>query len=198
MYWPPSTLVPKCHPLVDEIEKNVDEYFLKRWNFPDEKSRQKYRLSGFSRGTCMCFPLSKDDRMEIACWFLTALFLIDGKSPGGQPTPPPTWADTRAASGLRRLCHTDELETMSFETGAAYCDKLMLIAREKAEPDRAVPAEVVFHEVWPALRAKDRVMADAMLDPTYELMLAQTDKIRLRQMGLGEYIEYRERDIGKA
>ena len=87
MYWPPSTLVAKCHPLVDEIEKRVDKYFLARWGFPDEKSRQKYLLSGFARGTCMCFPLSKDDRMELACRFLTALFLIDGEFPGMLPLP---------------------------------------------------------------------------------------------------------------
>lgn len=87
---------------------------------------------------------------------------------------------------------------MSFEAGAAYCDKLMLVARAKAEPDRNVPAEVVFSEVWPALRERDRAMADGMLNPTYELMRAQTDKIRLTKMGLGEYLEYRERDIGKA
>ena len=87
---------------------------------------------------------------------------------------------------------------MSFEAGRAYCDKLMLIARGKAGPDRSVAAERVFHELWPTMRAHDREMTDAMLDPVYELMVAQTDKVRLTKMSIGEYLEYRERDIGKA
>lgn len=80
MYWPPSNLVAQCHPLVDQIEATVNEYMLKEWDFPDEKSRQKYILSAFPRGTCMCFPLCKDDRMEFACRLLTVLFLIDGET----------------------------------------------------------------------------------------------------------------------
>lgn len=93
---------------------------------------------------------------------------------------------------------TDILEHMSFEEGVAYNDRLMPIARGEAQPDRSVPMECIFYDLWNSMRAHDRELTDEMLKPVFELMQAQTDKIRGRNMGLGEYMEYRERDIGKS
>ena len=75
---PPSNLIPLCHPLVEEVTKEVDGYFLEHWPFPNERSRKKFVNAGFSRVTCLYFPKSLDDRIHFACRLLTVLFLIDG------------------------------------------------------------------------------------------------------------------------
>ncbi|KAL8776198.1 MAG: hypothetical protein Q9203_006508 [Teloschistes exilis] len=48
------------------------------------------------------------------------------------------------------------------------------------------------------MRAHNRELADTVLEPTFLFMRAQTDNVRLRKMRLGEYLEYRDKDVGKA
>jgi aristolochene synthase len=48
------------------------------------------------------------------------------------------------------------------------------------------------------MRAHDRELADEILEPTFTFMRAQTDRARLSMKELGKYLEYRERDVGKA
>lgn len=48
------------------------------------------------------------------------------------------------------------------------------------------------------MRAHDRYLADEILEPTFTFMRAQTDRARLNMKELGQYLEYRERDVGKA
>ena len=48
------------------------------------------------------------------------------------------------------------------------------------------------------MRAHDKELADAVLEPTFTFMRAQTDKSRMSMTELGQYLEYREKDVGKA
>lgn len=75
----PSDLTALCHPDVDEVTRDVDDWFLKNWAFPDQKTRQKFVAAGFSRVTCLYFPKALEARIRSACKLLTILFLIDGK-----------------------------------------------------------------------------------------------------------------------
>ena len=75
---PQSHWEPLCHPLEQEVSKEVDGYFLEHWPFPDDKARKKFLAAGFSRVTCYYFPKALDDRIHFACRLLTVLFLIDG------------------------------------------------------------------------------------------------------------------------
>ena len=70
-----------CHPQEAAVTSEVDGYFLAKWKFPNEKARQNFVKAGFSKVTCLYFPLAKDDRIHFACRLLTLLFLIDGKDP---------------------------------------------------------------------------------------------------------------------
>ena len=79
---PPSLFQYKCHRLVDQVSKEVDEWFLEDWKFENESSRRRFVAAGFSRVTCLYFPMALDDRIHFACRLLTILFLIDGKIPG--------------------------------------------------------------------------------------------------------------------
>lgn len=48
------------------------------------------------------------------------------------------------------------------------------------------------------MRAHDKYLADEVLEPVFTFMRAQTDKARLKINELGQYLEYREKDVGKA
>ena len=75
---PATSLISKCHPLVELISSKVHKYFLERWKFQNEKAKQKFLAADFPRVTCLYFPEARDDRIEYACRLLSLLFLIDG------------------------------------------------------------------------------------------------------------------------
>ncbi|KAI0893383.1 Aristolochene synthase in complex with 12,13-Difluorofarnesyl diphosphate [Annulohypoxylon nitens] len=166
---PSSEWTAQIHPLHEKIIAEVDGYFLQYWPFPDAKARKKFVAAGFSRVTCLYFPKALDDRIHYACRLLTLLFLID-----------------------------DILEHMSLEDGRAYNDKLMPLFRGTVLPDRNVPVEWISYDLWESMRAQDKEMADEIMEPVFTFMRAQTDPARLTEMGLGQYLEYREADVGKA
>lgn len=87
---------------------------------------------------------------------------------------------------------------MSLEQGSAYNEKLIPISRGDVLPDRSVPVEYITYDLWESMRGHDRSMANEILEPVFVFMRAQTDRTRIRPMGLGSYLEYRERDVGKA
>ncbi|KAJ5870146.1 Aristolochene synthase from penicillium Roqueforti [Penicillium solitum] len=154
---------------MNTVSREVDEYFLHHWHFPDERARKKFIEAGFSRVTCLYFPLASDDRIKFACLLLTVLFLID-----------------------------DLLEEMSFADGKAYNENLMPICRGDVLPDRNIPVEYIMYDLWEQMRAHDKKLADEILEPTFTFMRAQTDNTRLKINELGQYLEYREKDVGKA
>ncbi|KAI9739473.1 MAG: hypothetical protein M1818_005161 [Claussenomyces sp. TS43310] len=166
---PPGIWSPLCQSRADEVIEEVDGYFLKHWNFPNEKARRVFVNAGFSRVTSLYFPKALDDRIHFACRLLTVLFLID-----------------------------DLLEDMSFEDGAAYNENLISISRGDVLPDRSIPAEYIMYDLWEAMRVHDKYLADEILEPTFTFMRAQTDRARLNMKELGQYLDYRERDVGKA
>jgi len=92
----------------------------------------------------------------------------------------------------------DMLEHMSLEEGEAYNQRLMDIAEGHVYPDRTIPAEYIFYDLWTSMRAQDLDMANQVLQDVFIFMRAQTDPARLKSMQLGEYFQYRERDVGKA
>lgn len=62
----------------------------------------------------------------------------------------------------------------------------------------SIPAEFIIYDLWESMRQHDRELADEVLEPTFEFMRSQTDKARLTIKELGEYLQYREKDVGKA
>ena len=182
---PPAILIPKIHPLEPQVTAEVEAYFIEHWPFPNGKAVQKFRDAGFSYVTCCYYPEALPDRIHFACRLLTLLFLIDGMTLPSSPN-----STTHQA--------TDILEHMSFESGKAYNEKLMPIARGDVLPDRNVPVEYITYDLWEMMRACDRKLADEILDPVFTFMRAQTDPSRKGNFGLGSYLQYREGDVGKA
>lgn len=52
----PSFFQPLCHPRVDEVTEEVDGYFLKHWDFPNEKARKKFVAAGFPASPVFTSP----------------------------------------------------------------------------------------------------------------------------------------------
>ncbi|KAI1848550.1 hypothetical protein JX266_005409 [Neoarthrinium moseri] len=86
---------------------------------------------------------------------------------------------------------------MSFAEGAAYNERLMPLARGTTLPDQSSPVEVMMYELWQSMRNVDKTLADEVLDPMFDFMRAQTNKVRATNMGLGQYLKYREDDVGQ-
>ncbi|KAI0537285.1 Aristolochene synthase in complex with 12,13-Difluorofarnesyl diphosphate [Xylaria digitata] len=166
---PVSDWTAQIHPLHEKVISEVDNFFLQHWPFPDERARGKFVAAGFSRVTCLYFPKALDDRIHYACRLLTLLFLVD-----------------------------DILEYMSLEDGRAYNYKLMPLFQGSSQPNRNVPVEWISYDLWESMRAHDRAMTDDIIEPVFTFMRAQTDATRLAEMGVGQYLEYREADVGKA
>lgn len=76
---PEPYLKPSWHRNIDQVIREVDQYFLDRWNFASEKERKKFVGAGLLRITCMYYPMADDDRIVSACKLLTILFLVDGE-----------------------------------------------------------------------------------------------------------------------
>ena len=70
----------------------------------------------------------------------------------------------------------------------------MLTFHEKG----SIPAEFIIYDLWESMREHDRELADEVLEPTFVFMRSQTDRARLHIKELGEYLQYREKDVGKA
>ncbi|EKG12703.1 hypothetical protein MPH_10171 [Macrophomina phaseolina MS6] len=193
---PPRYIQHKRHPLEEQTVAEVDGWFLQHWPFPSEKARKKFVAAGFSTVTCLYFPLALENRIHSACRLLTILFLIDGEHPH----------ITSSFCNFHQLLghiapdrqNADILEDMSFAAGKAYNDHLMPIMRGEVAPNKSIPCEWMMAEIWETMRRDDAVLADEILEPTFTFMRAQTDKTRMQITSLGQYLEYRERDVGRA
>lgn len=93
---------------------------------------------------------------------------------------------------------TDVLEDKSLEDGALYNERLILLSRGTDAPNRTIPVECITYDLWREMRDCDKELADEILEPVFTFMRAQTEKTRLDIKELGQYLEYRERDVGKA
>jgi aristolochene synthase len=91
----------------------------------------------------------------------------------------------------------DQLEFMSLQEGSAYNERLIAISRGTTRPDHSVPVEWITYDLWNDMRACDIELADDMKEPVFTFMRAQVDTKRLCVKALGEYLEYRERDVGQ-
>ncbi|KAI2615918.1 hypothetical protein GGR54DRAFT_611534 [Hypoxylon sp. NC1633] len=80
----------------------------------------------------------------------------------------------------------------------AYNGRLMPIIRGEEVPDRSVPVQNISYELWQSMRTHDQELADGILEPLFIFMRSQTDKRRAHKMSLGQYLEYRNKDIGQA
>lgn len=107
---PESIFVANCHPSVSQVSSEVDEYFLQHWNFPDTRSQKRFVKAGFSRVTCLYFPLSRNERIGYACRLLTLLFLIDGENENVSSTSPncelTSFQTCLRGCRLQRVLHT--------------------------------------------------------------------------------------------
>lgn len=70
--------------------------------------------------------------------------------------------------------------------------------RGDQKPDRSISVQAMMWDLWEGMRECDAALAEAVLEPTFVFMRAQTDRSRTSMRNLGGYLEYREGDVGKA
>ncbi|KAI0966357.1 Aristolochene synthase, partial [Xylaria arbuscula] len=165
----PSIFKLLCHASYSKIAPEINEYFLKHWNFRNDKSRKKFIAADYPRFVCLSYPLSSDDRIGFACRIITILFLID-----------------------------DEIDHMPIEVAEEYNERLILIAQGIQRPDLTIPAEWMMWDLWEDMRKHHGELTKTIEDPCFLFMRAQVDKTRLNLDDLSLYFQFREKDIGTA
>lgn len=181
----------QIHKNEPEVTAEVNDYFLKHWPFENERARMSFIAAGFPRVTCYYLPLALDNRIALACRLITLLFLIDGMLTSI------LYHDLAQSWILIYRVITDQLEFMSLEEGSAYNEHLIGISGGTTRPNHSIPVEWITYDLWNDMRACDIELADDMKEPVFAFMRAQVDTKRLCVKTLGEYLEYRERDVGQ-
>lgn len=164
----PTILEARKHPYTEEVVKQVNDFFLENWPFRTEKHKQRFVDEGYAWFVCVNCPLSLPERMHWGCRLLTTGFLID-----------------------------DVLDRMSVEEGVEHNTKVIECARGTLLPDRSSPAQWIMYDLFEDMRAVDKQLADELLQPTIDFLVAQADGNRMKPMTLKEYFEYRDADLGK-
>ncbi|KAL4900652.1 hypothetical protein BDW74DRAFT_182488 [Aspergillus multicolor] len=151
------------------VRKEFDTYFLKNWDFPDEKAETLFLNAGFSRVTCLYFPLAKDDRIHFPCRILTILFLID---------------------------HL--LQQMSAEAAEAYNAKLIPIARGEVLPDPTELADAVLEPSFAFMRAQADRVRESITELNQYLAYREDDASDSTITVSGQSLSGRPESMGRA
>lgn len=163
-----TILEARKHPNAVAVVNEVNDFFLQNWPFKTKKHAQRFVDEGYAWFVCINCPLSLDERVHWGCRLLTLGFLID-----------------------------DVLDRMSVEEGVDHNSKVIECARGNLLPDRNIPSQWIMYDLFEEMRAVDKQLADELLEPTIEFLVAQADGNRMKAMNLREYFEYRDADLGK-
>lgn len=69
----------RCHPLVDSLAREVNDWVLANWTFEHDQDKRRYIGFEISRAACLFIPFAEDNRIIYACKLFTILFLTDGE-----------------------------------------------------------------------------------------------------------------------
>ncbi|KAK5999161.1 Aristolochene synthase [Cladobotryum mycophilum] len=171
---PPSTnvLIPlskwaaTCHPMMDQVTKESNEYFLIHWHFPSEESKQKFLEQDLTGWVGWDYPTALPSRLLICTKYMTYFFLTD-----------------------------DMMETMSISEGKALSERLIAIAKGEVEADRGAPVEYIVSDLWDQCRAIGSDFAHDIEETTFEYWRYQASTKRITPMGLRAMLDYRRVDI---
>lgn len=164
---PPSRFQPKCHPRADEVCAELDAFFATYWPWENEKARQKFIAADTNRWACWSFPLVRDDRIVNAVKVDTLLFLLD-----------------------------DVAESMSFEDGKRFYQRLILLAKGKFLPDRENAYEWITYDTFASMRADDEALTEIVLREAMLCVNAQVDEARNHVVGMGALLKQRYKEGG--
>lgn len=156
------------HPKTDEVVKEVNDFFLEHWPFKTDKHRKRFVDEGYAWFVCVECPQSLDERLHWGCRLLILGFLID-----------------------------DLLDRMSIEEGVEHNAQVIACARGIQLPDRSVPSQWIMYDLFNGMRSEDKKLANELLEPTIEFLLAQCNGDRMGPMNLQDYFVYRYEDLGK-
>ncbi|KAJ6102420.1 hypothetical protein N7486_004847, partial [Penicillium sp. IBT 16267x] len=165
----PSQLELKSHPLGWEaIQALVEPSFAQHWKFTSQREKRGFFALGFSRAFSQFFPLTLNERVEVTCMMHYLALLID-----------------------------DQLDKMNAADMLSYRERIMQIARGKAEPDRSVCMEWMLSDTIQSMRTADEALTSDLVEGFVTLLQTQTAPERTTIKHLGPYLELREIDVGR-
>ncbi|KAK8240424.1 Aristolochene synthase [Phyllosticta capitalensis] len=157
-----------CHLRAREVCERVDRFYYNNWPFKSIDAKKKFLKTGIPRFACLSHPKAADDRIYFACSLYTLLFLID-----------------------------DLLEDMSLTEGKAFNRNLVPLMRGERQPDRSIPVEWITYDLWKEMRTCDTDLTAEVFESTLDFMDAQTEQVRIDMQDFGQYLKYRDRDVGQ-
>ena len=80
---------------------------------------------------------------------------------------------------------------MSLEEGKKLYKRLILIAMGEELPNRSDPYEWITYDVWASIRARDKELADPLLQEVMVALTAQVDTVRLACPDMGSLLRQR-------
>ena len=92
----------------------------------------------------------------------------------------------------------DVAEDMSLHEGKIFYKKLIPIAKGANFPDRSDPFEWITYDVWMAMRACDKELAEQVLEEALVCIKAQVDVERLACPNMGSLLRQRVKEGGCA
>ena len=89
----------------------------------------------------------------------------------------------------------DIVEEMSIEEGKAFYQRIIALAKGERLPRKDAPIEIINAEVWQSLRAKDKRLANDVLNGAIVSYEAQVDSRRTGVFtDIGKYLEHTTRE----
>lgn len=87
---------------------------------------------------------------------------------------------------------------MSRKDGEEYNRIVMEMCIGDKKPDRNVPVQWLMYDTFEEMRRYDRKLADETMEALFVFLRAMVAQERLADKGIGDYLRYREGDIGQA
>ncbi|KAH8825746.1 isoprenoid synthase domain-containing protein [Flagelloscypha sp. PMI_526] len=164
---PTTQLTSKVHHNVNQITKELNEFFLKSWPFSSEKAQRKFVGAEFAYSSCIVWPDATDERMVHAAYLFALLFLVD-----------------------------DHIDTIPLDEGREYNNMVLAFFRGDKEPNRDIPIEWITFDIGSAMRQCDPILFPNVVTSMAQFMAAQTDSRREKDLSLMEYMDWRVNDVG--
>ena len=90
----------------------------------------------------------------------------------------------------------DAAENMTLQDGKAFYQRLILLAKGKALPNREDPYEWITYDTFATMRAVNEAQTEAVLQDAILCVTAQVDDARNHCVGMGALLKQRYKEGG--
>jgi len=170
---PSSTLeTPELHPDHEEIDRQVISYLVNTWEWPSEKAKEGFVSWKLNEVVLFMFPTGNPERVQLACELLLLGFLMDD------------WFDNH-----------------SFSINAAVVSRLQNLLSSPSTFQPTTTVERMHTDIFNRIRSIHPISlppssSHAILKTYIDMLACHCDPSRGQASTLGEYLVFREVDVG--